>query len=71
MAILNERGKRLGELLTPDLIEAVAIAFPREPLSLHTPVNELWFREGQCSVAEIFKAKYDEVQANAIITEIL
>jgi hypothetical protein len=71
MAVLNGNGVKLGELLTPDLVEAIAEAFPREPLNPNTPVNELWFREGQCSVAEILKAKYNEVQNKDKITEIL
>lgn len=61
----------IGEIITPEIITAVAKMFPREPLNLHAPPNELWYREGQCTVAEILQAKYDEVQSRTIITEIL
>jgi hypothetical protein len=71
MAIRNGRGKKLGALLTPELIEAIAQTFPREPLNLQAQPNEIWFREGQCSVAEILQAKFDEVNTNVLAEGVL
>lgn len=71
MKKIKKRGSELGALLTPELIKAIRETFPRKALSLKIEQNELWFREGQCSVAEVLQAKFDEVNNNVLNQEIL
>jgi len=67
----KRRGSELGMLLTPEIIRAIANTFPRVALNLHVEPNELWYREGQCSVVEVLQAKYDEVNINILNKELL
>jgi hypothetical protein len=71
MTRTGKRVSRLGMLLTSELLDELRQVFPREPLNLKTDPNEIWYREGQCSVVDVLEAKFKEVNKNLLNQKIL
>lgn len=67
----NNRGSRVGVLLTSELLDALRDVFPREPLNVKATERELWFKEGQTSVVEILELKFKEVNKNLLDHKVL
>lgn len=61
MSDQNSIGTHVGVLLTPELIKAISLLFPRKPLNINVSEKQLWLEEGRCTVVEVLQAKYDEV----------
>ena len=67
----NDRGSRLGVLLTAELLDALHDVFPREPLNIKATEREIWFREGQTSVVEVLEMKFKEMNKNLLDRKVL